>query len=116
MPDAAGDHPGPSAVSLPAAIREAIVAQARAEYPNEACGLIVGDAPAADGGSALHYVPTRNRSRDTAVGHRARLRPPYGNDRSIARVIGAGRQAAAVDLTAAAPAQWRPGRDQKQPR
>ena len=36
--------PGPAAASLPAAIREAIVAQARAEYPNEACGLIVGDA------------------------------------------------------------------------
>jgi len=38
------------------------VAQARAEYPNEACGLIVGDAPAADGGRALHYVPTRNKA------------------------------------------------------
>ena len=33
---------------LPASIREAIVAHARAEYPNEACGLIVGDAPAAE--------------------------------------------------------------------
>jgi proteasome lid subunit RPN8/RPN11 len=55
-------HPGPGVASLPAAIREAIVAQARAEYPNEACGLIVGDRPAADGGRALHYVPTRNKA------------------------------------------------------
>jgi proteasome lid subunit RPN8/RPN11 len=55
-------HPGPAAVELPAAIRAAIVAQARAEYPNEACGLIVGDAPAADGGRALQYVPTRNKA------------------------------------------------------
>ena len=47
---------------LPAAIREAIVAQARAEYPNEACGLIIGDAPAAGGGHPLRYVPTGNKA------------------------------------------------------
>ena len=55
-------HPGPAAVVVPAAIREAIVAQARAEYPNEACGVIVGDDAAASGGVALHYVPTRNEA------------------------------------------------------
>jgi proteasome lid subunit RPN8/RPN11 len=55
-------HPGPAAVDLPSSIREAIVAQARAEYPNEACGLIVGDAPAASGGRAIQYVPTRNKA------------------------------------------------------
>ena len=55
-------HPGPASVVVPTAIREAIVAQARAEYPNEACGLIVGDAPAADGGRALRYEPTRNKA------------------------------------------------------
>ena len=44
MPDAPGHHPGPVAAMLPADIREAIVAHARAEYPNEACGIIVGDA------------------------------------------------------------------------
>jgi proteasome lid subunit RPN8/RPN11 len=55
-------HPGPAAVALPATIREAIVAQARAEYPNEACGLIVGDAWAGDGGAALRYVPVRNKA------------------------------------------------------
>jgi proteasome lid subunit RPN8/RPN11 len=51
-----------TAVSLTAEIREAIVAHARAEYPNEACGLIVGDAPAADGGSALRFEATRNKA------------------------------------------------------
>lgn len=53
-------HPGPASVALPATIRSAIVDQARAEYPNEACGLIVGDRPAADGGIALRYEPARN--------------------------------------------------------
>ena len=53
-------HPGPVAAVLPAAIREAIVAQARAEYPNEACGVIIGDSPPGDGGVALRYVATRN--------------------------------------------------------
>ena len=53
-------HPGPAAADLPGAIRDAIIAQARAEYPNESSGLIVGDTPAADGGVALRYEPTRN--------------------------------------------------------
>ena len=56
------EHPGPSAVDLPASIRSAIVDHARAEVPNEACGLIVGDAPAADGGRALRFEPTRNKA------------------------------------------------------
>ncbi len=55
-------HPGPAAVDLPVAIRERIVAQARAEYPNEACGLIIGDAAAADRGRSLRYVSTRNKA------------------------------------------------------
>ena len=29
-------------------------------YPNEACGLIIGTAPAAEGGRALRFEPTRN--------------------------------------------------------
>ena len=41
---------------------EAIVAQARAEYPLEACGLIAGSGYVADGGSALRYVACRNAS------------------------------------------------------
>ena len=55
-------HPGPATADLPATIRDAIVVHARAEYPNEACGLIVGDAPAADGGRALRYIATRNKA------------------------------------------------------
>lgn len=47
---------------LPLSIREAIVALARAEDPNEACGLIIGDRYAADGGRALRFVPTRNKA------------------------------------------------------
>lgn len=53
-------HPGPPSVRLPAEIREAIVEQARAEYPNEACGIVVGSALAAAGGRALRFMPTRN--------------------------------------------------------
>jgi proteasome lid subunit RPN8/RPN11 len=48
-------------VRLPSAIAAAIVDHARAEYPNEACGLIVGDRSAAEGGAALRWEPTRNR-------------------------------------------------------
>jgi proteasome lid subunit RPN8/RPN11 len=60
-PDTAGlAHPGPVAVSLPAAIRDEIVEHARAELPNEACGIVVGDRPAADGGTATRWVPLRN--------------------------------------------------------
>jgi proteasome lid subunit RPN8/RPN11 len=47
-------------VRLPRVIAEAIEAQARAEYPLEACGLIPGSAPVAEGGLALRYVPCRN--------------------------------------------------------
>ena len=60
-PDAAGrDHPGPASASLPAAMRDAIVDHARREVPNEACGIIVGDRAAADGGVATRWVPLRN--------------------------------------------------------
>jgi proteasome lid subunit RPN8/RPN11 len=53
-------HPGPLEVHLPAAMRTEMVAHARAELPNEACGLIVGDRPAEDGGVALRWIPTTN--------------------------------------------------------
>jgi proteasome lid subunit RPN8/RPN11 len=53
-------HPGPRAARLPAAIRDAIVEHARAELPNEACGIVVADRPAADGGRGLRWVPLLN--------------------------------------------------------
>lgn len=59
---AASTHPGPATASLPAAIRDAIVAHAREEYPNEACGLVAGTAPAAEGGTATAWHATRNRA------------------------------------------------------
>jgi proteasome lid subunit RPN8/RPN11 len=62
MTDVRGRHPGPTATSLPSSIHEAIIAQARDEYPHEACGLIVGDNPAAEGGRALRFEPTRNKA------------------------------------------------------
>ena len=55
-------HPGPAAVTLPAGIRAAIVEHALADDPNEACGLVIGDRPAADGGVALRYEATRNKA------------------------------------------------------
>jgi [CysO sulfur-carrier protein]-S-L-cysteine hydrolase len=55
-------HPGPATAVLPPQIRDAMIAHARAEYPNEACGLIVGDAAAADSGQAVRFEPTRNKA------------------------------------------------------
>ena len=49
-----------SPVVLPRAIADAITAQARAESPNEACGLVIGSAPALAGGVALRYEACRN--------------------------------------------------------
>ena len=60
MSMSSGDHPGPTSVSMSVDLVEAIVAHARADYPNEACGVIIGDRPAADGGAALRWVPMRN--------------------------------------------------------
>jgi proteasome lid subunit RPN8/RPN11 len=62
MADDLRRHPGPVSVVLPAEIRAAMVEQARAEYPNEACGLIVGERAAAEGGRALRYEPARNKA------------------------------------------------------
>ena len=47
---------------LPVPIRDAILAHARAGYPNEACGLIIGDRAAAAGGRALRFEATNNRA------------------------------------------------------
>ncbi len=55
-------HPGPREVALPEAVRAAMVAHARAEYPNEMCGVISGSADPADGGVALEWFPARNEA------------------------------------------------------
>jgi [CysO sulfur-carrier protein]-S-L-cysteine hydrolase len=49
-------------IPLPAGIRDAVIAHARAEYPNEMCGLIIGDRTAGEGGRPLRYEPTRNKA------------------------------------------------------
>jgi proteasome lid subunit RPN8/RPN11 len=56
------DHPGPASIALSAETVQALIDHARAEYPNEMCGVIVGDKPAADGGRPLRWEPTRNRA------------------------------------------------------
>jgi proteasome lid subunit RPN8/RPN11 len=53
-------HPEPSAVVLRDVLREALIEHARHEYPNEACGIVVGDRSAAEGGIALRFAATRN--------------------------------------------------------
>jgi [CysO sulfur-carrier protein]-S-L-cysteine hydrolase len=58
----ASDHPGPAWVALPADLVQELVDHARREDPNEACGVIIGDRYAADGGRALRFVRTRNRA------------------------------------------------------
>ena len=55
-------HPGPASVQLTPDLVEALVQHARAEDPNEACGLIIGNRPAADGGVPLRFEPTRNKA------------------------------------------------------
>lgn len=53
-------HPGPASVRLSREIRHSIVRHARASLPNEACGLVIGDRPAPDGGEAARWLPLRN--------------------------------------------------------
>ena len=57
-----GVHPRPASAAIPAPMVQALIDQARAEYPNESCGLIVGDRPAADGGDALRFEAARNKA------------------------------------------------------
>ena len=53
-------HPGPESAPIPAQLVQEMIDHARRGYPDEACGLVVGDRPAGDGGRALRFVPTRN--------------------------------------------------------
>jgi proteasome lid subunit RPN8/RPN11 len=54
------EHPGPARTGIGAELVQALIDQARAEVPNESCGLLIGDRPAADGGRATRFEPTRN--------------------------------------------------------
>ena len=56
----AGSPAGSPAAILAPAIRDAILEHARRELPNEACGLVAGDAPFAAGGRATRWLPARN--------------------------------------------------------
>ncbi|HEX4933051.1 MAG TPA: Mov34/MPN/PAD-1 family protein, partial [Gemmatimonadaceae bacterium] len=57
-----GPAAGRATVAIDDAIRRAIEDAARADYPNEMCGVIVGDAPAAAGGRALRFEHARNKA------------------------------------------------------
>jgi len=57
-----GEHPGPESATLTASMLQALIDDARAGYPNEACGLIVGSGAAASGGEALRFEATRNKA------------------------------------------------------
>ena len=59
---ATAPHPGPATTEIPATIVQQLVDQARAEDPNEACGVIIGDRYAADGGHALRFEAARNKA------------------------------------------------------
>jgi proteasome lid subunit RPN8/RPN11 len=52
-----GELPG---LSLPRGVAEALLARARAELPNEACGLLAGSFDPAGGGRASVFHPARN--------------------------------------------------------
>ncbi len=51
---------GESHAAISAALLQEVIDAARAGLPNEACGLLVGGAYAAHGGSPTRYVPLRN--------------------------------------------------------
>ena len=50
----------PASAALPSALREQLVAWCRAGLPNEACGLLVGDRFAEDGGIPTRFIGLRN--------------------------------------------------------
>jgi proteasome lid subunit RPN8/RPN11 len=62
MPTAPSVHPGPSFAPIGAHLLQALIEHARAGYPIEACGLLIGPAPAAAGGEATRWEPTRNKA------------------------------------------------------
>lgn len=57
-----GEHPGPVSATLSASMLQELIDDARAGYPNEACGLIIGSGPAGAAGEALRFEATRNKA------------------------------------------------------
>lgn len=57
-----GEHPGPASARLPVDMVQALIDHARAVYPNEACGLIIGGAPATSGGAVLRFEAAHNKA------------------------------------------------------
>jgi [CysO sulfur-carrier protein]-S-L-cysteine hydrolase len=55
-------HPGPLQTAISADLVQALIDHARAGYPNEACGLLIGDRPAASGGRPLRFEATANKA------------------------------------------------------
>jgi proteasome lid subunit RPN8/RPN11 len=55
-------HPGPLQTTIPATLLQELIDHSRAAYPNEACGLVIGDRWAAAGGRALRFEPTANKA------------------------------------------------------
>lgn len=53
-------EPGPPSIELPAEMRAAMIDHARAEYPNEMCGIVAGSAEPASGGTPTRWYPARN--------------------------------------------------------
>lgn len=58
--DASVGTVGAAEASISAELIQAVIDAARAGVPNEACGLLVSNAFAADGGTPMRYVPLRN--------------------------------------------------------
>jgi proteasome lid subunit RPN8/RPN11 len=56
------NHPGPASVQLPVELLQAMIDHARYEFPNEMCGVVIGDRPSAQGGEPLRWSATRNRA------------------------------------------------------
>jgi proteasome lid subunit RPN8/RPN11 len=55
-------HPGPLDAAITADLVQALIDHARAGYPNEACGLLIGDRAASDGGRPLRFEATANKA------------------------------------------------------
>ena len=53
-------HPGPPSATLSAPLLEEITEHLRAAYPNEGCGVILGDRSPAAGGRPTRFKPMRN--------------------------------------------------------